>query len=245
MAPPPPPYVPSPFSGPGKQKGIFLRIVSKLFGSGSPEEDPFPAPSPAYSATSGTSSVISDEIRKRIEEALAAEKDDATLMLINDVKSADVSDTKEVAARFLALTYRYHHNVLGQAGASFRWALVAAGIGLFFLVAAMSIFLLEHWANIAMVSFISGALVEVISAINFVLYARASRQFASFHFYLDRTHRYLIANSVCSNIADQKSRDKARSELVREIMKTSELTMEDTSLLYKRQKSKQIKISST
>jgi hypothetical protein len=38
----------------------------------------------------------------------------------------------------------------------------------------------------------AGSLIQVISGINFYLYARAARQFAAFHVCLERTNRFIL-----------------------------------------------------
>jgi hypothetical protein len=64
------------------------------------------------------------------------------------------------------------------------------------------------------VSAISGAVVEVISGINFVLYGKASTQLLGFHERLEQTQRFLLANSVCEGIEQEDARVRARADLV-------------------------------
>lgn len=148
----------------------------------------------------------------------------STGVLIHEAMNADPANPREVGISQLRLINKYHNNVLQQAEQSFRWALIAAGIGLVFFLASISFLLLKQPTDISSASLISGGLVELISAINFFLYGKASTQLASFHLYLDRTHRFLLADSVCENLKDDGVRDQTRSELVRKIMEARSST---------------------
>lgn len=63
------------------------------------------------------------------------------------------------------------------------------------------------WMTVANVGVISGILIEFISGVGFWLYRRTSEQFAAFHICLERTHRYLIAYKISSEMsgADKES----------------------------------------
>jgi len=63
------------------------------------------------------------------------------------------------------------------------------------------------WMTVATVGVISGVLIEFISVVGFWLYRRTSEQFAAFHICLERTHRYLIAYKISSEMsgADKES----------------------------------------
>ena len=140
-----------------------------------------------------------------------------TGQLIKRVKDADPSDIRQVAAALLELNNRNYHHVLRQAQQSFNLALVAGTVGLFFLLAAVSFFFLTQPTNISFISLISGSLVETISAINFYIYGRASKQFEALHTYLDRINRSLIADSLCEKIINVDARDTSRAELIKTI----------------------------
>lgn len=116
------------------------------------------------------------------------------------ISKADPTNVQEIAASQIELLSTYHNLVLKQSSRSFSWALIAAGVGLAFFLAAIAFLLLEQPDNIAVISVISGALIEVISGINFYLYGRTSSQLADFQTRLDKTQRYLIANSICEGL---------------------------------------------
>jgi hypothetical protein len=133
-------------------------------------------------------------------------------------KASAIPSTQEKGGSQLQLLNHYRRNVLDQARQSFLLALIAAAIGLLFYIAAVSFLVLRQPANISITSLISGSLVELISAINFYLYGRASRQLDSFHMYLDRTCRFLTSEQACDEIKDQRLRDRILSDLILSFM---------------------------
>lgn len=135
---------------------------------------------------------------------------------LDRLSKADRDDVQEIAASQIELLSAYHNLVLDQARRSFRWALVAAGVGLAFFLGAVGFLLLRELQNVAVVSLISGALIEVISGINFYLYGKTSVQLADFQTRLDVTQRFLLANSICESL-EGDYKQKARSELIRTI----------------------------
>jgi len=129
---------------------------------------------------------------------------------------ADPSKVQEIAASQIELLSIYHNVVLDQARRSFYWALVAAGVGFCFFLASVVFVYLKQDSDTATFSLVSGALVEVIASINFFLYGKTSAQLSEFQEKLDRTQRYLLANSVCEGLSDD-AKQIARAELVRAI----------------------------
>ena len=96
---------------------------------------------------------------------------------------------------------------------SFRWAIIAAVVGLAFFLGAILFLLNSQNQSIATISIVGGTLVEVISGINFFLYGKTTTQLAYFHQKLDQTQRFLLANSICESLkGDEK--EKSRSRLV-------------------------------
>lgn len=135
---------------------------------------------------------------------------------IQRLSQTDPSQVQEIVASQIQLLNVYYEVVLDQARKSFRWALIAAGVGSAFFLAAVSFLLLRQSQDIAFISLISGALIEVISCINFFLYGKTSAQLAEFQTRLDKTQRFLLANSVCEGLGEE-FKQQARSELVRAI----------------------------
>ena len=136
------------------------------------------------------------------------------------LSKADKADVQEIAASQIELLTTYHTVVLEQAQRSFRWALIAAGVGLGFFLAAVGFLVYQQLANVAVVSLVSGALVEVVSGINFYLYGKTSAQLAEFQSRLDATQRFLLANSICESLQGE-TKQQARWELVRAIARVN------------------------
>jgi hypothetical protein len=126
---------------------------------------------------------------------------------------ADPKDVQQVAAAQTEIINSYYVAVLEQARRSLEAALIASCIGLVFFLAAVVFLLATDKPLVGTVSIISGALVEVIAGINFYLYGRAAGQLAAFHVILDRTQRFLLANSLCESLGDP-AKDEARAKLI-------------------------------
>jgi len=133
--------------------------------------------------------------------------------------SLDPAKIQEVAASQLVIIDGYYKSVLQQAQQLFRWALIVAGVGLVFFLAAVSLLVLHQPANISLISLICGGVVEGITFLIFLLYGRTLGELEKFHARLDRTQQYLLANSICEKL-DEKLRQTAQAELVQVIMDT-------------------------
>jgi hypothetical protein len=136
---------------------------------------------------------------------------------VERLSKASPKNVQEIAASQIQLLNSYYDLILDQARRSFRWALIAAGVGLIFLLGAVGLLLLCEIKNIAVFSLIGGSIVEVISGVNFYLYGKTSSQLANFHTRLDLTQRFLLANSL-SECLEGEYKQKARSELIRAIV---------------------------
>jgi hypothetical protein len=135
------------------------------------------------------------------------------------VASLDPAKIQEVAASQLVIIDGYYKSVLQHAQQLFRWALIAAGVGLLFFLAAVSLPVFRQPANVSIISLLCGGVVEGIAALNFLLYRRTLGELEKFHARLDRTQQYLLANSICEKL-DEKLGQTAKAELVRAIMET-------------------------
>jgi HEAT repeat protein len=129
------------------------------------------------------------------------------------LSETDPGDVQRIAASQIVLLDSYYNAVLGQATTSFKWALVAAGIGLLFFLGAIAFLLTKQPNSIATVSIIGGAIVETIAGINFMLYGKTTAQLAHFHHRLDQTQRFLLANSICESL-DGDVKYESRRQLV-------------------------------
>ena len=133
-----------------------------------------------------------------------------------NISIAQPDDIQLIAAAQLAILDSYHREVLGQAKGSFRAALSAAIIGSLFFVWGAGISLSSDTNSRALIPLISGSIVEVIAGVNFYLYGQATQQLSAFHRRLDRTQRFLLANSICEAI-EGESQQVARSSLVKTV----------------------------
>src|SRR5579859_15303 len=128
-----------------------------------------------------------------------------------DLKPDDVKGTLVLQ---MEISKQYHKNVLFRANLSFIFALVFAGIGilLFFSIIIFMVFGLSSNITTTVVSVVAGALVQVLSGINFYLYNRASAQLQTFHKGLDRLQNFMLADSICQGL-DKADRSRTCSQL--------------------------------
>jgi hypothetical protein len=143
-----------------------------------------------------------------------------------EVANTAPSDVRKIASLHSKMILSYYQDVRRQAQQSFISALVAAIVGTFFFLYALWQMTSEGVHPPIPISLIAGTVIQVISAINFYLYARASRQFASFHICLERTNRFLLAHSMCENLICADRKDGTRVELIQLIANAPMLTME-------------------
>jgi hypothetical protein len=165
--------------------------------------------------------LLRDKERKFLLEELEKGKEldlkDRIRLSVFDLSDVDPADIQKIAASQQKILTEYHYLALGQARSSYRWAIAAGGIGLGFFVMAVSLLLLADTGEGAVIPLVAGAIVEVISGVNFYVYGLASRQLAEFHGRLDATQRFLLANSVALSIESEDGREKSQQELVRAI----------------------------
>ncbi len=139
---------------------------------------------------------------------------------VEQLSEADPQDVQEVAGSQIRLLTKFYKLALDQAGKSFRVALGfgVAGVVLILLsIAFLFIRPIGEWTTLSTtLSGAGGLVVEVIAGLLFYLYGKTSTQLADFHIRLDRTQRYLLANSMCEGL-DGDYKQQARQELVRTI----------------------------
>jgi len=142
-----------------------------------------------------------------------------------EVANIGPGDIHKMASLLQQMSLNYYQDVRRQAQQSFYSALVAAIIGtsLFLYAAWYMLWRPDSHSSYAYISWIAGALVQLISAINFYLYAKTAHQFSGFHVCLERTNRFLLANALCEKL-DVKHKDKMRVELIRVIANAPMLT---------------------
>ena len=138
---------------------------------------------------------------------------------IQRIGTVDPANVQQIAASQLELLAGYHQIALAQSRRSFFWALVGSGVGLIFFVAAVAFALATGIALAAVIPLLSGAIVEVVAGIVFILYGKTTAQLSNFHSRLEVLQRYLLANSLCEAL-DGDERNKARAALIQEISRS-------------------------
>lgn len=141
--------------------------------------------------------------------------------LCDEVASTEPGDVQKMAALLQKMILRYYEDVLTQAKQSFRSALGAAILGTIF-------FGLAVWMKsdgMVNAGLIAGAIVSIISGVNFWLYNRAACQFSVFHICLERTNRFMLAHTMCEGL-EPTTRDQLRAEVVRVVLHAPMLTVD-------------------
>jgi Cyanobacterial TRADD-N associated 2-Transmembrane domain len=133
---------------------------------------------------------------------------------IQEVAKADPNNIQEVAASQLSIINSYYQSGLQQSQQSFKWSLIWGGIGLGFLIAAISFLLFRQPTEVAIASGIGGAIVEVFAGTYLYLYKHTSDQLAAFRASLESTQRLLLANSMCEKLEGEVEQT-TRAELIR------------------------------
>ncbi len=126
--------------------------------------------------------------------------------------AARPEDVQLIARAQVTKLEDYYNTALTQAKQNFNWALIAAGVGSAFFLFAVGVLLTVQSTAVATISVISGALVQVISGLNFYLYNRTTNQLVDFSARMDQTQRFLLANSICESL--DTSKEKTRAALV-------------------------------
>jgi hypothetical protein len=136
---------------------------------------------------------------------------------VQQVAKADPKNIQEVAASQLGIVNSYYQSGLQQSQQSFRWSLVWGGIGFAFLVVAVSVLLFRQPSEVAWVSVLAGAIIEVFAGTYLVLYKNTSDQLAAFRVSLEETQLLLLANSMCERLEGELEQT-TRAEIIRQIV---------------------------
>ena len=136
---------------------------------------------------------------------------------IADVARVDPRNIQEVAASQLAIVNSYYESGLGQSQRSFRWSLIWSGVGFCFFLAAVGFILLQKPTEIAIISAIGGAIIEILASTHLIIYRRATDQLALFRSSLESTQWILLANSMCEKLEGEASQ-KTRADIISRIV---------------------------
>ena len=137
---------------------------------------------------------------------------DALKSACASIAKVPLNEPHQLAAKLWELSIDYFDIVRKQAQHSFRSALGFSILGTIFFFFAL-ILMMRNQVPFSRLTLMAGVIVQVISAINFYLYAKTARQFAAFHACLERANRFLLANSLCEQLGNSK--DGMRAELIR------------------------------
>ena len=140
----------------------------------------------------------------RISVGNKIEEDNIVRDSIRRIGAADPANVQMIAAAQLELSAGYHQIALAQSRRIFFWALVGSGVGLIFLLASFVRALATE------IAFFSGAIVEIVAGIVFVLYGKTIPQLNAFQRRIDDLQRCILANSLCEAL-DGDERNKARA----------------------------------
>jgi hypothetical protein len=135
---------------------------------------------------------------------------------IDRLAKADPKDIQEVAASQLQLMAGNYKIVLSQSRRFFFWALVTAGIGLFFFAVAAVYSIATGNASAAIVLVLSGAVIEGIAGLLFRLSGHVAAESRDFHAKLETIQRHLLANSISESLSGDM-KEQIRADLARKI----------------------------
>ena len=149
-----------------------------------------------------------------IEITLRNESLPADEAAIARLSRADPSDIKAIGVSALELSTGYYKEPLKQSQQSFLLMRIAAVIFLILFVAAIVILILQKPVDIAYISMIGGAISALFSGVFFLMYRHASNQALAYKPQVDRTQNFIMANSACETM-DEEKKHRNREELIR------------------------------
>jgi hypothetical protein len=133
-------------------------------------------------------------------------------------------NTQKIAADLLAMGKGYYHDACSRAQQSFKVALGAAVVGMIFFFVACGL-VMKGGTDRATLAALAGTTIEALSGIVFVLHFKAVKQFGYFHVCLERMTRFMVANSVVTNIRSSEKSDETRSLLVKTMLEAPMLPL--------------------
>lgn len=136
---------------------------------------------------------------------------DATQQALRRLLDAD--SVRDVAASQIELLSRFYGMSLDQADRSFFWALIASIIGFVLFIVAIGL-AFTRYSDAVMVSALAGAMVQFIAGVNFFLYSKTLSLLSLFQSRLEATQRFLLANSLCESLENERVREYTRSRLI-------------------------------
>lgn len=170
---------------------------------------------------SQSSSHVTERNMNREDPSLGIGISTRVFSLDESLLDTDVDSLQEITESQLRLLGNFYNLALKQSSDSFKWALIAAGVGLVFLFAAIIFFFVTQAQDLSVISLISGAVVEVISAINFYLYNKTTAQLAKSQDRLDLTQRFLLAISISDRLEGEQKQNTL-SEIIQALISNAD-----------------------
>jgi hypothetical protein len=133
---------------------------------------------------------------------------------LEQLATAQPNEVQKIATAQQEILLEYYAMGSRHADVSFRWAIVAGCVGLILYATAICSGIFLPGAHAVLPGVVGGTALEGLASVNFYLYGRASRQLGSFLATLERSQRYLVANSICEGL-EGDTKQTARADLVR------------------------------
>ena len=143
----------------------------------------------------------------------------------DEISNAQPGDTHGIASVLQKMIIFYYEDVREQAMLSFWSALAAGAVGMLILLYAIKYTMSGNMTDKTIISLVASITAQFVSGVSFYLYFKAARQFASFHICLERTNRYLLANTIVDGLTDP-ARGDAKRALAELIASAPMLTIE-------------------
>jgi hypothetical protein len=142
----------------------------------------------------------------------------------DEIARASPDNVHRIASLMQKMIIEYYQDVRRQALLAFFAALGLEVVAVvFFFVAALAA-VGGGVSGTTTLSAISGFLIQVMTAIVFYLYSQSARQFAGFHICLERTNRFLLANSMVEHLPEP-DRNAKRAEVITTVLNAPMLTL--------------------
>lgn len=121
----------------------------------------------------------------------------------------------------LGILTKYYEATLTKASQSFWVATIFTSFGLLSFIGAVIFLSILDLSSAAVLSVIVGGIMEFVSVVIYIIYGRTASQFSDFHFRLSKLQMVFEADNMCSKIGDATLKDKTRSFMARDIIRTS------------------------
>jgi hypothetical protein len=167
------------------------------------------------------------DIYTRLEKIFSGtEGEESLIAQCNKIAETKTEDVQQVASILQKMIVSYYQDVRRQARMAFLGAFGLEIIAVCFFLRSASITMKDgsSYTGTATISAVSGLLIQVMTAVVFYLYAQSARQFGGFHICLERTNRFLLANSMAEQLPEAERTSK-RAEVITAVLNAPMLTL--------------------